>query len=849
MSNYDPKKIEQKWQKTWEKDKLYLAQDYSFKKKYYCLDFFPYPSGDGLHVGHFKGYTATDVISRYLRMKGFNVLHPMGWDAFGLPAENYALQTGIHPKISTKKNISRIRNQMKRAGFSYDWTREFSTTDPDYYKWTQWIFLQLFKKGLAYQAEAPINWCPSCKTGLANEEVVDNRCERCGHLVGKKKLRQWFLKITAYADRLLSDLDDLDWPEAIKIMQRNWIGRSEGATIKFPVIRDQRPEKTKAGSWSLETGDYIEVFTTRPDTLFGATFMVLAPEHELVAKITSKEKQKEVQKYVEEALAKSDIQRTEEKDKSGVFTGAYAQNPINNRKIPIWVADYVLWGYGTGAIMAVPAHDARDFEFAKKFKLPIVQVIETRKKLRGVASFPPRRWNSIDTSGLATAYEGEGVLINSGQFNGLDSRIAIQKITQYLEKHRCGKKAISYKLRDWLFSRQRYWGEPIPIVHCPKCGSQAVSEKDLPVLLPEVKSYQPTGTGESPLASIPEFVETYCPRCGGSGKRETNTMPQWAGSCWYYLRFADPKNDKSLISKKKEKYWLVPARRSPDRHRGEGGVDWYVGGAEHAVLHLLYARFWHKFLFDLGVVSTKEPFQKLRNVGIVLGEGGIKMSKSRGNVISPDEIIDRYGADTLRMYELFMGPFDQMIAWDPKSLDGVRRFLGRVWRLTCEIANKRPKEKNDKFIPLVDRLTKKVQEDIEAMHFNTAIAAMMEFINEVSKEKEKLSVPVTKQFILLLTPFAPHIAEDLWQRLGGKYSVTNQPWPKYDPKSLVEKEIVIIVQVNGKLRDKVLVEVGESEAKIKELALNTQRVQKHVAGKKIQNIIVVPNRLVNIVTS
>jgi len=801
MVDYDPKSIEPKWQVRWEKDKLYLAEDKSTKKKFYCLDFFPYPSGDGLHVGHFKGYTATDVISRYLRMKGYNVLHPMGWDAFGLPAENYAIKTGIHPKISTRNNITKIRQQMKRAGFSYNWAREFSTTDPDYYKWTQWIFLQMFKRGLAYQAEAPINWCPSCKTGLANEEVVNNRCERCGHFVGKKKLRQWVLKITAYADRLLSDLDDLDWPEAIKTMQRNWIGRSEGAEIEFKVANSDLK---------------IKVFTTRPDTLFGATFIVLAPEHELVEKITTREKQKEVQKYIEVALAKSDIQRTESKDKSGVFTGAYTINPINNNKIPIWVADYVLWGYGTGAIMAVPAHDVRDYEFAKRNNLPIIEVISGGDVKR-------------------EAFIGEGKLVNSGQFDGLDSRLAIQKITKYLTKYYFGKKAISYKLRDWLFSRQRYWGEPIPIVHCQKCGPQPVDEKNLPLLLPEVKSYKPTGTGESPLAVIPDFVNTKCPKCGGPGKRETNTMPQWAGSCWYYLRFADPKNGKEPIGKEKEKYWLP--------------VDWYVGGAEHAVLHLLYARFWHKFLFDLGVVSTKEPFQKLRNVGIVLGEGGIKMSKSRGNVISPDEIIDKYGADTLRMYELFMGPFDQMIAWDPASVDGVWRFLGRVWRLSCEIAKKDSQGTDGRFVPLVHRLTKKVEEDIENMRFNTAIAAMMEFVNEVAKEKEKLSPQVLKHFILLLAPFAPHLSEELWQKLGGKYSVTTQPWPKYDPKSLVEEEVVVVVQVNGKLRDKIQVLVGESEAKIRELALTSDRVQKHIEGKKIKNVIVVPNRLVNIVTN
>jgi len=839
MADYDPAKIEPKWQERWEKDKLYQAKEEFTRKKFYCLDFFPYPSGDGLHVGHFKGYTATDVVSRYLRMKGYNVLHPMGWDAFGLPAENYAIKTGIHPRISTAKNIARIKKQMKRAGFSYDWSREFSTTDPKYYKWTQWIFLQLFKKGLAYEKDAPINWCPSCKTGLANEEVVNNRCERCGSLVGKKKLRQWVLKITKYADRLLSDLDGLDWPEAIKLMQRNWIGRSEGAEVEFRIKNSEFR---------------VKVFTTRPDTLFGATFLVLAPEHELIEKITTPEKKKEVWEYTKAALVKSDIQRTEAKDKSGVFTGAYAINPVNSKKIPIWVADYVLSGYGTGAIMAVPAHDERDFEFAKKHNLPIIEVIsggDVKKE----------------------AYIGDGKLVNSGQFNGMSSRDAIQKITEYLEKYHYGNKAVSYKLRDWLFSRQRYWGEPIPLVFCPHCAQEvknqkskvkgkfsqgellnpgwiAVPEEELPVQLPEVKSYKPTGTGESPLAAIPQFVNTECPKCGGPAKRETNTMPQWAGSCWYYLRFTDPKNDNLLVEKEKERYWMAPALQSPKGNRkGEGGVDWYVGGAEHAVLHLLYARFWHKFLYDIGVVSTKEPFQKLRNVGIVLGEGGIKMSKSRGNVISPDAIIEKYGADTLRVYELFMGPFDQMIAWDPKSVDGVWRFLSRVWRLSLKIAKNNSTADSDKFIPLIHRLTKKVEEDIWQMRFNTAISSMMEFINEVSKDEKNVTKELMRRFILLLSPFAPHICEELWQKIGGGYSVTTKPWPEYNPKFLVEEEITLVVQVNGKLRDKFLVKASQPEAKIKELALESERVQKYLIGKKIKNVIIVSNRLVNIVAN
>jgi len=801
MKKYVPRNIEEKWQEKWEKDRIYKASDTSKKPKYYCLDMFPYPSGDGLHVGHFKGYCATDVISRYLRMKGFNVLHPMGWDAFGLPAENYAIKTGVHPQITTQKAISKIKKQMQMAGFSYDWSREINTTDPDYYKWTQWIFLKMFEKGLAYEVEAPINWCPSCKTGLANEEVVAGRCERCGTKVTKKNLRQWALRITKYADLLLEDLKDLDWPQFIKLMQENWIGRSEGAEVDFKVKNYK---------------DILQVFTTRPDTLFGATFMVLAPEHELVSKIVTHEQKKEVSEYVKKALEMSDLERTEEKVKTGVFTGAYAVNSVNGKDIPIWVADYVLSNYGTGAIMAVPAHDGRDWEFAKKYNLAIIEVISG-----GEIEKEP--------------YVGEGKLVNSDQFSGLHSKEAIAKVTDWLQKKGLGKKTVNYKLRDWLFSRQRYWGEPIPIVHCPECGVQAVDEKDLPIKLPEVKKYEPTGTGESPLASIPEFVNTKCPKCDGPAKRETNTMPQWAGSCWYYLRYCDTKNNSRIIDQEKEKYWIP--------------VDWYVGGAEHAVLHLLYARFWHKFLFDIGVVSSKEPFLKLRNVGLVLGEGGIKMSKSRGNVIAPDEIIEKYGADTLRLYELFMGPFDQSIAWDSKSVEGVNRFLYRVWDLVTKVISDKKQEtsKTDlKLERLINQLIKKVGDDIEEMKFNTAIAKMMEFLNEAQGSKHEIPVSVIKLFVQILAPFAPHIVEELWQEIG-KGLVHQTTWPTYDKKILIEDVVVIPVQINGRVRDQMTINFGTNEEEIAKKAKESERIKKYLSNNKIIKTIVVPNKLINFV--
>ncbi len=772
MEEYNPQKIEKKWQKKWEEQELYKAEDFSKKPKFYSLDMFPYPSAQGLHVGHPAGYTANDIVARYMKMRGYNVLRPMGWDAFGLPAENYALKTGIHPKISTKKNIDNMRKQIKSLGFAYDWSREINTTDPGYYKYTQWIFLQFFKKGLAYEATVPINWCPSCKTGLANEEVVNGCCERCKTQVVRKDMRQWLLKITAYAERLLKDLDDLDWPEKIKEMQRNWIGKSEGTDIDFKV----------EGSDKI-----IRVYTTRPDTLPGATFLVLSPEHPLVQELTTDAQRSEVEKYQQEARKKSDLERTDlAKEKTGVFVGSYAINPINNKKIPIWIADYVLISYGYGAIMAVPSHDERDFEFAKKFKLPIIEI-------------------------------------------DLEDK---EKIIKWLEKNKIGKRAVNYKLRDWVFSRQRYWGEPIPIIKCENCGNVPVPEEELPLKLPEVERYEPTGTGESPLANIPEWVNTFCPKCGRKAKRETNTMPQWAGSCWYYLRYIDPHNSKEFAGFEKLKYWLP--------------VDLYVGGAEHAVLHLLYARFWHKFLYDLGYVPTKEPFLKLRSQGLVLAEDGRKMSKSLGNVINPTEIVNKYGADAMRLYEMFMGPFDQPKPWSTKGIVGIRRFLQRVWHLQERVRNKEMKIKNKKLERLIHQTIKKVTEDIEGFKFNTAISQMMILTNEFEKQKE-LSVDDYQVLIILLSPFAPHISEEIWHKLGNDKSIFLQKWPEYNPKLIKEKVFELVIQINGKMRDRVKVEMDISEDKAKELALSQARVRKYIKGKKIKRVVFVKNKLINIV--
>ena len=803
MSEYNHKTIEQKWQDFWDKDKTYkCAEDPAFPKdrRFYCLDMFPYPSGAGLHVGHPEGYTASDILSRFKRMNGFNVLHPMGWDAFGLPAENYAIKTGTHPKTATEKNITTFKRQIKSIGFSYDWDREIDTTDPEYFKWTQWIFLKLFEKGLAYEATVPINWCPSCKTGLANEEVIDGTCNRCGTAVTKKDLRQWMLKITAYADRLLEGLDKLDWPEPIKLMQRNWIGKSIGAEVDFKIDGFK---------------EVLRVFTTRPDTLFGATYMVIAPEHPIVLEITTEDHAAEVQEYIEKARQKSDIEREHLlKSKSGVFTGAYAVNPVNDKKIPVWISDYVLITYGTGAIMSVPAHDERDFEFAKKFGLKIIQVVSKDGK-------------SLE---LNEAYVEEGIAINSGQYNGLKTEEFKEKITKDLEKKGLGKKTINYKLRDWVFSRQRYWGEPIPVVHCPKCGVVGIPESDLPLKLPEVKKYEPTGTGESPLANIKEWVNTKCPKCGGPAKRETNTMPQWAGSNWYFLRYIDPKNGKALADKEKIKYWMP--------------VDHYIGGAEHAVLHLLYSRFWYMFLHDIGVVPSDEPFKKLTNQGLILAEDGQKMSKSLGNVINPDVVIGEHGADAFRMYEMFMGPLEMVKPWSTQGIIGISRFLEKVWRLFNKKIDSKPLPKNIE--ALLHKTIKKVGEDIENLRFNTAISAMMILVNEIGS-LDHISKDFAKNFLLILAPFAPHMTEELWENIGEKPSIHRREWPKYDLELIKEEEITIVVQVNGKLRDNIIVASDASEDEIKKLASSSAKVKPFIEGKKIAKVIYVPKKLINIV--
>jgi len=794
---YNHLKIEKKWQDYWFKNKTFKVDLDSSKEKYYILDMFPYPSGSGLHVGHPEGYTATDIVARYKRMKGFNVLHPMGFDAFGLPAENYAIKTGTHPKLTTKKNIKIFTEQLKEIGFSYDWDREVDTTDPKYFKWTQWIFLQLFKKGLAYEAKTLINFCPSCKTGLANEEVVNGECDRCHSKVVRKTLRQWILKITAYAESLIDDLDLVDWPESIKMMQRNWVGKSEGAEVNFKINDNE-----------------ITVFTTRPDTLFGATYFVLSPEHPLVKEITTLDRKVEVEKYLEEISSKSDLDRTElNKDKTGVFTGAYAVNPVNNKEIPVYIADYVLMSYGTGAIMAVPAHDERDNEFAKKYSLDIIEVV----------------------SGLEDPFQKSGgKIVNSDFLDGLDVKSAIAKMIEWLEEKKLGKNKINYKLRDWIFSRQRYWGEPIPLVHCELCGIVPVDEKDLPLLLPEVEKYEPSGTGKSPLANIDDWVNTTCPKCNGKAKRETNTMPQWAGSCWYYLRYIDNENNSDSWSEEAEKYFM-----------GEKGVDLYVGGAEHAVLHLLYARFWHKVMFDLGKVSQKEPFYKLKNQGIILGEDNEKMSKSRGNVINPRDVIEEFGADSLRLYEMFMGPFEAVKPWNTKGIQGVYRFLQKVWKV-FENKEIKKEELNLKQKKLLHKTIKKVGLDIEDFKFNTAISQMMIFINEVSSY-EFFPKEMAEKFVLILSTFTPHIGEELWEKLGNIETLAYVDWPVFDEALTVDSEIELIVQINGKLRAnlKTAKDISKDDALAK--AKELKNVKKYTEGRQIIKEIFVPGRLVNLV--
>jgi len=988
MSKYNYKKIESKWQEKWSKDKLYQTGEDKNKPKYYLLDMFPYPSGAGLHVGHPKGYIATDIIARMKMMQGYNVLHPMGWDAFGLPAENYAIKNKVHPSEAVKKNVKVFKNQLEKIGFTYDWDREINTTDPSYYKWTQWAFLKMLEKGLAFQSEEPIIWCPSCQTGLAMEDLEDGKCERCGSEIERKPMRQWVLRITDYADRLLKGLDELDeWPESIKEMQRNWIGRSEGAEVVFNIKNEDNK---------------IKVFTTRPDTLFGATFLVLAPEHPLVEKITTEENKQKVLKYRKQAAAKSDLERAElQKDKTGVFTGAYAINPVNGKKIPIWIADYVLMNYGTGAIMSVPAHDQRDFDFAKQHNIEIINVIESKSRknncvlVHGSSSskqsdesknrpnnerhwfswlkqelqnsdwqvenpLMPKNWEpdynewkkefkkvKVDEDStlighsagaaflvrwlgetkkrinklilvapgknkqegnerLHSFYDFEinpeiknmvneiciicsdndedyrldnaknyykklggrfivlknkghfvekdmdtnefpelldivlekdkantdienGVMINSDQFNGLPVKQCIEQITSWLEKNNLGRATVNYKLQDWVFSRQRYWGEPIPVIHCQKCGTVPVPEKDLPVELPEVESYEPTGTGESPLAGIDDWVNTKCPKCGGSAKRETNTMPQWAGSNWYYLRYIDPKNDQALVDPEKEKYWMP--------------VDFYVGGAEHATRHLIYARFWHKFLYDIDVVNHKEPFIRLQNVGLIMAEDGRKMSKRWGNVINPDDIIKDYGADALRVYEMFMGPFEQAAAWDTNGLRGVKKFLDKVFNI-AQKDNWLEKDEPEVIIEL-HKTIKKVTKDIDSMDFNTAVAQMMIFINMI--QQKGCSRDSFAKFLQVLAPFAPHLSEELWENLQGKSSLFLSEWPEYDEEKTIEQTVEIAIQVNGKLRETIKTKPDIKEEELKEKVLQLEKVKKFVHGQEIKKVIYVKGRLINIV--
>ena len=803
--SYNHKEIEKKWQRYWEEHKTFKTTEEEAKPNYYALDMFPYPSGQGLHVGHPEGYTATDIISRMKRMQGYNVLHPMGWDAFGLPAEQYALNTGNSPREFTKKNINNFRRQIKSLGLSYDWDREVNTTDPAYYKWTQWIFEQLYKRGLAYEAEIPVNWSPDLGTVVANEEVIDGKTERGGFPVIRKPMRQWVLKITAYADRLIDDLDDLDWPEAIKEQQRNWIGRSVGASIKFALENDA---ETK-----------IEVFSTRPDTIFGASCLVLAPEHDLVAKLTTSEQKAAVDAYIDEVADKSDLERTDlAKDKTGVFTGSYVINPVNGQKVPVWIADYVLASYGTGAIMVVPAHDERDYEFAKKFDLPIIPVIEG---------------GNIEQE----AYTGEGKHINSDFLNGLNKEDAIAKAIAWLEEKGIGAKKVNYRLRDWTFSRQRYWGEPIPVIHWEDGETTLVPEEELPLYLPATNDIKPSGTGESPLANLEDWVNVVDEN-GRKGKRETNTMPQWAGSSWYFLRYVDPHNHEAIADKAKLEKWLP--------------VDLYVGGAEHAVLHLLYARFWHKFLYDLGVVPTKEPFQKLVNQGMILGNNHEKMSKSKGNVVNPDDIVEQYGADTLRLYEMFMGPLDASIAWSEDGLNGAYKFVNRIWNLIIDDEDKlrdRITTINDgKLDKVYNQTVKKVTEDYQALHFNTAISQLMVFVNDCYKA-DSLPLEYVEGFVKLIAPIVPHIAEELWTKLGHVGSIAYAKWPTYDESKLVENVVEIVVQVNGKVRQHLQVAKDASREELQTLALNDDKIKQELAGKEVKKVIAVPGKLVSIVVA
>ena len=805
---YNHRVIEKKWQKYWDENKTFKTLDDHTKEKFYALDMFPYPSGAGLHVGHPEGYTATDILSRYKRANGYNVLHPMGWDAFGLPAEQYALDTGNDPRDFTKTNIDTFRRQIKELGFSYDWDREVNTTDPNYYKWTQWIFKKLYEKGLAYVDEVPVNWCPALGTVLSNEEVIDGKSERGGHPVERRPMRQWVLKITDYAEKLLADLDILDWPESLKAMQRNWIGKSVGAEIDFKIEG---------------TDKAFTVFTTRADTVFGVSYCVLAPEHKLVEEIVTEGQRAAVEEYLDIVKRKSDLERTDlNKDKTGVFTGAYAINPVNGEKVELWIADYVLASYGTGAVMAVPAHDERDYEFATKFNLPIKAVIE-------------------DNGEVVVPFFGDGKHINSDFINGLNNEEAIAKVIEFLEENKVGRSKVTYKLRDWLFSRQRYWGEPIPIIHWEDGTMTTVPDSELPLLLPETDNIKPSGTGESPLANIEEWLNVVDPETGKKGKRETNTMPQWAGSCWYYLRYIDPHNDEMFADPEKLKYWLP--------------VDVYIGGAEHAVLHLLYARFWHKVLYDLGLVPTREPFQKLFNQGMILAEGKDgrpeKMSKSKGNVVNPDDIIVSHGADTLRVYEMFMGPLDASIAWSENGLDGSRRFLDRVYRLFVDEetgkVNDRVQDKDNVELDVSYNYTvKKVSEDIEILGFNTAISQLMVFVNDCYKA-EYIPRKYALGFIQLLAPFAPHLAEEMWEIYGNTESISYVPWPTFDESKLVSDTVEIVVQLMGKVKAKLDVKKDLTPAELEQIVLANEEVKELIEGKQVMKVIVVPGRLVNIV--
>ena len=824
--------IDKQQQARWEKENLFASPRTPGAKKFYCLDMFPYPSGAGLHVGHPEGYTASDILTRYKRMNGYSVLHPMGWDAFGLPAENYAIATGVHPRMTTQKNIDNFRRQIKSIGMAYDWSREVDTTDPKYYKWTQWIFLQLFKKGLAYESTVPINWCPSCKTGLANEEVFNGKCERCGHEIERKALRQWILKITDYAEELLAGLDKLDWPESTLAMQRNWIGKSQGANVVFKLDGFD---------------DTLTVFTTRPDTLFGATYMVVSPEHPILNKIVSPEQKAAVSAYQKEAAKKSDLERGElNKEKTGVFTGAYAINPVNGVKIPVWTSDYVLMGYGTGAIMAVPAHDERDYAFAKKFGLKIIEVIKSEQ---GVEK---------------EAFTGDGELVNSGFLNGLHVKESKAAMIKWLTEHHCGNAKTTYKLRDWVFARQRYWGEPIPVVHCDKCGVVPLPESVLPLQLPKVEKFEPSGTGESPLATVTDWVNTTCPQCGGPAKRETNTMPQWAGSCWYYLRYMDPHNDHALVDAALEKAW--------------GPVDCYIGGAEHAVLHLLYARFWHHVLYDLGVVSHPEPFQKLRHQGMILafsyrdkmgnyhgydeidfkdGKAFLKttgeeltsmvekMSKSKKNVINPDDILNQYGADAFRMYEMFMGPFDAQKPWDMKGIEGINRFLKRIyaWSETVQFTKEAEPKKS---AILLNQTIAKVSDDIENLRFNTAISALMVLFNDLSK-LPAVQEETFKKFLQILHPFAPHLTEEIWQTKGYSGFILQSAWPTADRALLQDDTVDMGVQINGKVRERIQAPRSATRDELEQLALASAKIQSYLKDLEVKKVIVVPGRMVSIV--